>query len=413
MTAPTATTKTPPRRTGYRDVFAVREFRAVFAAHVLSLSGTVVAVIALAVLVYRDTGSALLTAVSFALSFLPYVLGGALLAPLADRYPARRVLVTCDLVCATATALMVLPDTPVPALLALQALTSFVAPLFSGVRAASLGDILHGDAFVLSRSLMRIVAQSAQIGGNAGVGLLLVVMSPRGALLITVVGFLGSALILRCGTRHRPPTARERATGGTWTLLRDRQVRRLLALFWLPPAFMVVPEALAAPYATELGVGTAAVGLLLAANPVGSVAGELLAGGLLRPTARERLVLPLALAGLPLLLLFAARPGLTSALLILCAAGMTSAYSLGLDRWFFDALPEELRARGMTLLTAGLMTVQGLGMTLGGLVAEYVPTHVVLAGAGGIGALCVLAVARSVYRAEARRPGSETGPTAM
>ncbi len=91
---------------------------------------------------------------------------------------------------------------------------------------------------------------------------------------------------------------------------------------------------------------------------------------------------------------------------------MTSAYSLGLERWFFDALPEELRARGMTLLTAGLMTVQGLGMTLGGLVAEYVPTHAVWQARVG-GALCVLAVARSVRRAEARRPGSETGPTAM
>lgn len=46
-----------PTRPGYRAVFAVREFRAVFAAHLLSLLGVVVSELALTVLVYDLTGS--------------------------------------------------------------------------------------------------------------------------------------------------------------------------------------------------------------------------------------------------------------------------------------------------------------------------------------------------------------------
>lgn len=77
----TDTLSAPP--TGYARVFAVREFRAVFAAHLLSLLGVVVAEISLSVLVYDLTGSPLLSALTFALGFLPYVVGGTLLSGVA------------------------------------------------------------------------------------------------------------------------------------------------------------------------------------------------------------------------------------------------------------------------------------------------------------------------------------------
>src|SRR5258708_28341055 len=130
------------RSGSYRAVFAVREFRAVFAAHLMSMLGTVVCEIALSVLVYRLTGSPLLSALTFALGLLPYALGGTLLSSVADRFPARRVLVVCDLLCAAAAAAMVLPGTPVALLLVLRCVTAAVAPVFSGTRAATLGDIL-------------------------------------------------------------------------------------------------------------------------------------------------------------------------------------------------------------------------------------------------------------------------------
>ena len=67
--------QTPPApTTGYRRVLAVPEFRIVFAAHALSLLGVVVTEIALSVLVYDLTGSPLLSALAFAVGFLPYLI---------------------------------------------------------------------------------------------------------------------------------------------------------------------------------------------------------------------------------------------------------------------------------------------------------------------------------------------------
>ncbi|MFE4380293.1 MFS transporter [Streptomyces cyaneofuscatus] len=391
---------------GYRAVFAVTEFRAVFAAHLLSLLGVVVSELALTVLVYDLTGSPLLSALTFALGMLPYVIGGTLFAGVADRYPARRVLVVCDLVCAACVAVMLVPATPVAGLLALRCLVAAVAPVFTGTRMAALTDILgDGDLYVLGRSLLRIVSQSAMLIGFGAGGVLLTVLSPRGAITVTVVTFLCSAALLRFGTRDRPA----RAGSGSATLLReslsgarlvlgDRRIRALLLLFWLPAMFVVAPEALAAPYVAEIGAGPAALGLLLCAMAVGHVGAELFVGSALRPRTRSRIVLPVAAVGLLPLVVYVARPGLPLALAALALAGTGAAYVIGLDQWFVDAVPPELRGRAMTLLTAGLMTIQGAGMALAGLAAEFFPVHHVVAGSGIIGTVVALLVVAEVRR---------------
>ncbi|WP_189451379.1 MFS transporter [Streptomyces abikoensis] len=401
-----STTSTVPPRSPYRAVFAVPEFRAVFAAHVLSLLGIVVGEIALSVLVYRLTGSPLLSALTFALGFLPYVLGGTLLAGIADRRPARRVLVTCDLLCAAGAVVMALPGTPVAALLALRCVNAAVAPVFAGTRAATLGDILgEGDRFVLGRSLLRVVAQGAQLVGFAAGGVLLTVVAPRTALVATAAGFLASAALLRLGTRRRP--ARSAAGGGGLMaaslagireLFADRRIRALVLLSWIPPFFLVTPESLAAPYAHDLGAGSTATGLLLCAMPVGAITGEVLAGALLRPRTRERIALPLAAVLLLPFLLYALRPSLGWSLLLAAVAGAGTAYTLGADQWFISAVPEELRGRAMTVLSAGTMTIQGLGMALAGAAAEFVPVHLVVAGSGLLGTVAVTVVVREVVR---------------
>lgn len=387
-----------------------------FAAHVLSLLGVVVSEISLTVLVYDLTGSPLLSALTFALGFLPYLLGGTLLAGVADRYPARRVLVVCDLVCAACVAVMVLPGTPVGGLLALRCAVAAVSPVFTGTRMAALTDILgEGELYVLGRSLLRIVSQSALLAGFGAGGLLLAALSPRQAIAVTAVTFLCSALLLRFGTKDRP--ARSGSGGGALLadslagarlILRDRRIRVLLLLFWLPAMFVVAPEALAAPYAHELGVGPAFLGLLMCAMPVGHIAAELYAGSVLSPRSRSKIVLPVAAAGLLPLLGYAVRPGLAWTLALLALTGVGAAYVIGLDQWFVEAAPDELRGRAMTLMTAGLMTIQGVGMALAGLAAEFWPVHAVVTGAGVLGTLCSLALVVEARRSGAARPSDET-----
>ncbi|MGI5323784.1 MFS transporter [Actinomadura nitritigenes] len=391
-------------RAGYGAVFAVKEFRAVFAAHLLSVLGGVLAEVSLAVLVFRHTGSAPLTALVFALGFLPYALSGIVLSGIADRYPPRRVLVACDLLSACCVALMAVPATPLAALFPLRLAVAMIAPLFTGTRAASLTDILTGDRYVLGRSLIRIVSQSSQIIGYGLGGLLLAWVEPRTALRVTVLTFIGSALLLRLGTRARP--ARELRSGSmardsiasTGRLLADARVRSLLLMWWVPPMFFVVAEGVAAPFADACGAGSAGFGLFLAAMPAGTVVSEALTGSLLGSAARDRLALPLMTVSLLPMIAFVVRPPLPLAVGLMLLTGLCAGYTLGIDKWFVQAVAENVRGRAMSLLGAGIMTFQGLGMAAGGAVAAAVPPYRVICAAGLLGTVSVLGVRRAVRR---------------
>src|ERR1035437_6788071 len=78
-------------RASYRQVLGHGEFRAIFAADVVSMLGNVVAAVALTVLVYQRTGSPALGASVMALAFLPYLFGGILLGARGARLPPRPV----------------------------------------------------------------------------------------------------------------------------------------------------------------------------------------------------------------------------------------------------------------------------------------------------------------------------------
>jgi len=85
------------KRVTFTDVLRVREFRILWLADAQSSAGDQIGRVALSVLVFERTSSAVLTAVAYALTFLPALIGGALLSSLADRLPRRRVMVLADL----------------------------------------------------------------------------------------------------------------------------------------------------------------------------------------------------------------------------------------------------------------------------------------------------------------------------
>src|SRR5215467_12953626 len=132
----------PAGRASYRDVFGMAEFRAIFAANIVSMLGNVVAAVALTVLVYQQTRSPALAASVMALSFLPYLIGGVLLGAAADRLPARRVLVACDLASALLIGCLAIPGIPLPALLGLLFAAGLLSPVYQGVRSAVLPEVL-------------------------------------------------------------------------------------------------------------------------------------------------------------------------------------------------------------------------------------------------------------------------------
>jgi predicted MFS family arabinose efflux permease len=404
-----ATMTSAAGRHGYRQVFAVGEFRAIFAAHVISFAGDVVAQLALAVLVFERTGSAFGSSLTFALGFVPHLFGGTLLSSVADRFPVRRTLICCDLASAGLVAVMALPGVPIPLLLGLLLPLGAIAPVFQGARAASLPDVLGGEGFALGRSLLRMVAQTSQVWGFALGGVLLAVLSPRSLLLLDAVSFLASAVLLRVGTRERrarvdlpagPPrrsVARD-SLAGVRLVLGSARLRPLLLLYWLPPAFAIAPEALAAPYVAQLGRSPAAVGLLLAAASAGSVAGMVTAGSWLSPSRRLRLMLPLATWTFVPLLCFAARPALLPAMALLALSGLGWSYSIGLDQRLLDATPEHLRGRTLSLTTSGLMVANGLGFAAAGAAAELAAPQAVIVASSLAGLVAVMLLVRPVTR---------------
>jgi predicted MFS family arabinose efflux permease len=380
-------------------VLGSAEFRALFVADIVSMLGNVVAAVALTVLVYEQTRSPALAASVMALAFLPYLFSGVLLGAAADRLPARRVLVVCDLLSAALVAAMVIPGMPVAALLGLLFTNGLLAPVYGGVRAAVLPDVLPpGPGYILGRSMMRMVAQSAQIAGYGAGGLLLTVVSPRGALAFDASTFLGSALLVRFGMARRPARHGGAGSGsmtgdslrGIRRVLAHRQVRRLLLFSWLLPACAVAPEALAAPYASHIGQPARVTGLLLMGIPAGTVVADLIAARLLPARPQRRLIVPAGLLTFVPLAGFAASPQLGAALALLVICGLGSAWGAGLDGLMISEAPAELRGRVLALASAGLMFIQGVGFAFWGVAAQFAPVTAVIPAAAAAGILVVL-----------------------
>jgi len=108
----------PAPRSTFREVLAVREFRALWASQILSVGGDRLALVALTLLVYDRTRSPLLAAAAYAAGYVPWVIGGLLLSGLADRLPRREVMVACDTIRALLVTAMLVPRVPVAALVA-------------------------------------------------------------------------------------------------------------------------------------------------------------------------------------------------------------------------------------------------------------------------------------------------------
>lgn len=384
----------------YRDALAVPEFRAIFAAHISSMAGTVVTNFALTILVYTRTGSPFLAALVFAIVLLPHLVAGTLFSALVDRVPVRRLLVGCNLLSGALVLILAIPGLPVPALLLLAFLLGTVEPVFIGARAATLPEVLPGPAYVPGRSLLRLVSQGAQLAGFAVGGLALTALGPVTVLLGTAGCFALSAILLRFGTGSRvpkPAVARipllRDSLVGFEAIIRIPPLRRVLLLSWLVPALAVVPEALAVPYAADLGAGSLTAGLLLSAIPLGTVTGEVLGTWLIPPGRQTRLVPVAACAVFLPLLFFGFHPGLAGALTILFCSGLGACFHLGQDRLLLDAAPQDLRSRALSVQSAGLMFWQGLGFVAAGAVAEFAAPAVVIPAAAVGGLLVVAALA--------------------
>lgn len=353
----------------YRSVFAVGEFRVLFATLLMFVLGFEFEILGLSVLVYAQTRSAFWTALAFGMGFAPQALGGALFTALADRLPPRLV-TTAGLLTRAVPGLVIglWPGLPVPAMLTLVAAAATATPVFTAANSAVLPEVLDGDRYVLGRSVFSVTGAAMQIIGLGLGGAILAALPARRLLLAAGLSLLAAALAARLGLRPRPARSDGRAgrgvvratVSGNIELLADQTVRGLLLAQWLPAWLITGAESLIVPYAGSLGLPTSAASPLLAATPAGMLLGDVIVGRFCRPSVRQRLAFPLAVAmGMPLLTL-AFRPPSPIAGAVLFGCGFGFAYALGIQQAFLDSLPARLRGQAFGLNSTGTMTGQGL-----------------------------------------------------
>jgi predicted MFS family arabinose efflux permease len=377
-------------RARFRDVLAVRQFRFLWLAYAQSRVGDQLARVAMSVLVYDRTHSPAWTALTYAMTILPNLAGGALLSGFADRFDRRAVMVVADVARAVLVALMVLPGLPIAVLVVLLCLVQLPFAPFASARNAIMPTILTGDRFMVGLAIMRTTDQLGLIGGIAVAATLVSALGTHPTLAIDAATFAVSALLVGFGVgSHRPD---HRAAQGWWRRLRagfllvghDRQLRALVALACVN-GFYVIPESLAVPYAAQIHGGTAAIGWLLAGIPAGSVVGMLWLKRL-RPDLRLRLMAPLAVATCAVLVPSALAPVLWLSVLLWTASGLFAGHDMVVQGAFVQRVPDASRGQAIGLANAAMQAAQGTGIVAGGLLAQaWTPGLVVgIAGLAGV-----------------------------
>lgn len=367
----------------YREALGHREFAALFAARMLSTWGDYLARVAIATLVLARSGSALLAAATFAVSFLPDVFGQALLAPYADRLPRRTLLVVCDLLRAAGVVLLILAisaQVPLVVVLLLLFLTELVGAPFYAATAALLTDLFEDRRMYLTASaLLSATGQLNQVVGLALGGIVVALVGAADALWIDALTFGASAVLLSVFVRTRAAAHGSGAPGvrdlvadvreGVAYLRHDLPMRSMIVLAWVMLLALVAPEAVALPYAAAHGESATIGGLLLASVPSGAALGVVVVNRW-PPHVQVRRLLPLAtLAPLPLLLL-AVDPPWEVAMALFFLSGCCQGFMVPLMGTFALLAPDAMRGRLNGLAGSGFAMVTITALLLVGAAAD-------------------------------------------
>lgn len=396
---------TSERPATYRDVFSVRPYRHLFAASLLSQSGDQLTKVAMASLVLARTGSAVLTAITYAITYLPWIIGGPVLSAYADRLPRRQVLVTCDVARVALVLALALPKVPLSVLLLILFASNLLGSPFNAAQAALMPELLDGDRYMVANGLDGIVRQVAQVGGFAVGGVVVWALHPTGALIADAATFALSALLILRGVpslpRSEPETLNQRSVlrdtaEGARVVFGDPTLRAYVLLFWVASSFAYAYEAIAVPYAAEFGGGARTAGLLLAAGPLGQSTGTFVLSRLLAPSTRIRLVPPFAVLSTAALVPILAAPPLPVVLGLLFLTGFGASFAAPLNALFGRAVTDQYRGRAFGLAGAGISLCYGLTMLAAGGLADLpsLRESTVIGASGVVGTLAVLALTR-------------------
>ncbi len=388
----------------YRELFRAPEFTPLFLTASVQVAASTVTGLALGTLVYAATRSPLLSALVMFGPSLAQLAGATALLSAADRLPPRAAMTGMALVFALGTAGQAIPGLPVWAIFAIAAGLGTIASVGGGVRYGLLNEILPAEGYLLGRSVLNMSVGIMQICGFAAGGVLVAVLSPRGALLAGAVLYLIAAAIALLRLSRRPPRTTGRPSiAQTWrnnARLWSSVPRRYVYLaLWVPNGLIVGCESLFVPYAPRHA------GLLFAFAALGMLAGDTLAGRFFPARWRERLSAPLRLLLAVPYLVFAAQPALPIAVVAVVLASVGYSASLLLQQRLMALTPGELSGHALGLQSSGTLAMQGVGAAIAGAVAEQTSPGTAMA------VMAMISVAVTLILAPGLRPG-RTPPAA-
>lgn len=284
------------------------------------------------------------------------------------------------------------------AIFAIAAGLGTIAALGGGVRYGLLNEILPREGYLLGRSVLNMSVGIMQICGFAVGGVLVAILTPRGALLAGAFLYLIAAAIARFGLSQRPPrTAGRPSIAQTWrnnAQLWSYVPRRYVYLaLWVPNGLIVGCESLFVPYAPRHA------GLLFASAALGMLVGDTLTGRFVSPRWRARLSAPLRLLLAAPYLVFALHPALPVAVVAVVLASVGYSASLLLQQRLMALTPDELSGHALGLHSSGMLTMQGVGAAIAGALAQRTSPG------GAMAVMAMISVAVTLILAPGLRPG--------
>jgi MFS family permease len=266
-------------------VFRHRNFRLLWLAQFVSAIGSGLASIAAAILVYRETDSALSVGIVLLVNSLPGLLVGLVAGVYVDRYDRKKIMIGADLLCALLMALIpLLLSAGTIWLYVLLLLASALEQFFEPALESVLPETAPEEELAAANSMMTVSSVGASTIGFALAGLIAVSMPLAWAFYMDAASYVVSALciaLVRVNPIEAPENTSVRAVitnlrAGLEYIGATPVLRSLFVGF--APIFMVfgLQLALLLPFATRaLGASEFEYSLIEGVGMIGFVLGSL------------------------------------------------------------------------------------------------------------------------------------------
>jgi MFS family permease len=393
---------------GTASVFRSSAFRRYYAGQALSYLGDGLRTLAIPLLVFHLTGSAVSLGLTFALELLPFAAFSLLGGSLADRLDRRMLMLGSDavrfLVMALFTVALWRGVLTLPLLYAGVVLLAVCAAIFLGAQTSSIPYLVGKDRAKAAVATLVATEQGVNLIAPPLGGAIFGLFGALPALAINAVTYLTSQVSLATVASFGPerpggfPSLHEigRDVGtGFRFLFAERVMRRLTLSSAAMNAVAIFGFVAMIPYLKrEFGASDQLVGAAFGCFALGSVAGSVVAGRTHWPFGRALVTVFVldALAWLPVIWTHS----LAVAVAAVSACAACGAYEVtAIVSWRMRVIPEELVGRVFGVVR--LLVIVGMvpGSLLGGIVADRWGVRAVMGLSGAAFLVLALALATS------------------